>query len=175
MTDRAPPVVIGEEALAAAVEALADRLAARVDDTWLAVTLLEGAGPFSFDLQRALARRGRHLESACLWLSSYGEARVSSGEVRVTAPLSRPPAGRPCLIVDDVFDTGRTLAFARRHVLELGALEAVCVVLARKPVAAQAALEPDDWALEAPDRFLVGYGMDEAGRWRSLPYIGALD
>ena len=78
-------------------------------------------------------------------------------------------------IIDDVFDTGRTLAFARRHLLTKGAREVVTVALARKPWAPEGEDNVDFHAFDAPGRFLVGYGMDDAGKYRGLPYIGALD
>jgi hypoxanthine phosphoribosyltransferase len=92
--------------------------------------------------------------------------------VVVRADLSRPVKGRGVLVLDDVFDSGRTLAFARAHLIAKGASDVLVAVFARKPEAISEGL--DDWAYDAPDRFLVGYGMDDAGRWRGLPYLGAV-
>ena len=77
--------------------------------------------------------------------------------------------------IDDVFDTGRTLAFARQHLMTKGAREVITVALARKPSAPGGADDVDYHAFEAPERFLVGYGMDDKGLYRGLPFIGALD
>ena len=91
------------------------------------------------------------------------------------ADITRPVTGRGVLLIDDVFDTGRTLAFARNHLLTKGAREVITVALARKPSAPGGAENVDFHAFDAPERFLVGYGMDDAGLYRGLPYIGALD
>ena len=172
MTSSRIDCVIDEATLMAAVDGLADRLAPRLVGDWTVVSVLIGATPFTSDLMKALARRGVHPMLDALWLESYRDARESTGRVVVRADVSRPVDGRGVLILDDVFDTGRTLAYARKHLLAKGAREAICCALALKPGAPEAGL--DEHALEAPDRFLVGYGMDDAGLFRGLPYIGAL-
>ncbi len=152
---------------------LADRLAPRLaQGAWTGVVVLLGATPFAADLMRALSTRGVHLGFDAIWLESYHDGRESSGRIAVRADLSRPVSGRGVLLIDDVFDTGRTLAFARSHLLAQGAREVCTCVFARKPDAVIDGL--DDWAYEAPNRFLIGYGMDDAGLWRDLPYLGAV-
>lgn len=165
--------VMSEAELAAHVDELAGRLALRMQGPWTLVSILIGAMPFTTDLMKALARRDIHPGLDALWLESYRDARESSGRVVVRADLSRPVSGRHVLVVDDVYDTGRTLSFARTHLLAKGALGVATCALARKPSAPPEGV--DYYAFEAPDRFLVGYGMDEAGRFRGLPFIGALD
>jgi hypoxanthine phosphoribosyltransferase len=93
----------------------------------------------------------------------------------VRADLQRPLAGRTALVVDDVFDTGLSLSEAARLVRDAGAAEVLTCVFARKPWPTPRAIEPDFVAWEAPPRFLVGYGMDVAGAYRGLPYVGAMD
>jgi hypoxanthine phosphoribosyltransferase len=166
-------VLLAPAEIAARVEACAGRLAPRLQQgEWTAIVILLGATPFAADLLRALAGQGVHPHFDAIWLESYHDARTSSGRVAVRADVSRQVAGRGVLLIDDVFDTGRTIAFARQHLLAQGAREVVTCVFARKPDAAPAGL--DAWAWDAPDRFLVGYGMDDAGRWRGLPYLGAV-
>jgi hypoxanthine phosphoribosyltransferase len=97
------------------------------------------------------------------------------GRCEVRADLQRPLAGRTALVVDDVFDTGLSLSEAARLVRDAGAGKVLTCVFARKPWPTRRAIEPDFVAWEAPARFLVGYGMDAAGAYRGLPYIGALD
>ena len=82
----------------------------------LVVALLQGAIPFAADLMRAIEKRGKHPIYDSLWLESYRDERESSGKVVVRADISRSVEGRPALIVDDVFDSGRTIAFARDHI-----------------------------------------------------------
>ncbi len=177
MTERAGidiPCILSEADLSARIESLADQLAPQLaSDDWTVVTILLGAMPFTTDLMKALARRGVHPQLDALWLESYRDARESSGRVSVRADLSRPARGRGVLLLDDVFDSGRTLSFARRHILAKGAREVITCVFALKPGVEADGL--DHYAVEAPARFLVGYGMDDAGRYRGLPYLGALD
>jgi len=170
-----PPVVLSAEAIAERVEAVADRIAPAIGEDTVAVALLTGGLWFAADLTRALARRGRHVKFDALWLASYGDNHASSGRCEVRADLQRPVVGRPVLIVDDVFDSGLSLREARRHLDGAGATEVLSAVFARKPWPQPRLFEPDFVAWEAPARYLIGYGLDSAGAWRGLPYIGALD
>lgn len=165
-------VLLSEAEIAARVDQLAEHLA-RVDDNWTVVALLQGAIPFTADLMRAFERRGRHPIYDSLWLESYRDARESSGKVVVRADISRSVDGRPVLIVDDVFDSGRTIAFARAHLMAKGATETLACAFVRKPLAAGEPIDAIGW--DAPGDYLVGYGMDDAGRYRGLPYIAAID
>jgi len=168
-------MVLSEAEVAARVDALAARIAPRIDDETTAVCLLTGGLWFCADLMRALARVGRNVRFDALWLASYGDERASLGRCEVRADLQRPLAGRRALIVDDVFDTGLSLSEAARLVRDAGAAEVLTAVFAAKPWPTPRAIEPDFVAWEAPTRFLVGYGMDHAGQYRGLPYVGALD
>ncbi len=170
-----PQVLLSEAEVASAVEALAAMIAPRIDDETVAVVLLTGGLWFAADLTRALARQGRHVAFDALWLASYHDERRSSGRCEVRADLQRPIGGRRALVLDDVFDTGLSLSEAARLVTGAGATEVLTAVFARKPWPTKRAIEPDFVAWEAPARFLVGYGMDAAGTYRGLPYIGALD
>ncbi len=179
MTDAeggAPSVVLlTESEIANRVEALALSMAPHVDHETVAICLLTGGLWFCADLMRALSRLGRHVGFDALWLASYADARASLGRCEVRADLQRPLGGRTALVVDDVFDTGLSLSEAARLVRDAGAARVMTTVFARKPWPTKRAIEPDFVAWEAPARFLVGYGMDAAGAYRGLPYIGALD
>ena len=175
MSDPEPTVLISEAEVAACVEAVADRIAPRIDDETVVVCLLTGGLWFAADLTRALARHGRQVRFDALWLASYGDAHASSGRCEVRADLQRPVVGRPVLIIDDVFDSGLSLREARRHLDAAGATQVLSAVFARKPWPEERLFEPDFVCWEAPARYLVGYGMDSGGAWRGLPYIGAMD
>ncbi|HWF00862.1 MAG TPA: phosphoribosyltransferase family protein [Caulobacteraceae bacterium] len=166
-------VVLTADAIAAAVESLADRLVLRLAPDAIGVCLLIGGLWFAADLTRALAVRGRPVGFDGLWLASYGDARQSSGACELRAGLQRPVAGRQVLIIDDVIDSGASLVEASRLMIEAGAAEVLTAVFARKPWPGPRP-EPDFIAWEAPPRFLVGYGMDLAGALRGLPYVGAV-
>jgi hypoxanthine phosphoribosyltransferase len=172
ITDQIDTLLTPED-VQARVDALADKLAPRLSQgSWTAVVILLGATPFAADLLRAFSRRGLDIGFDALWLESYHDERVTSGRVVVRADVSRPVEGRGILLIDDVFDTGRTIAFARTHLMTQGAREVVAAVFARKPDAVSEGL--DAWAWDAPPRYLVGYGMDDAGKMRGLPFIGAI-
>jgi hypoxanthine phosphoribosyltransferase len=167
------PLLSAQE-IAARVEALSARLAPSLAPDAVAVVLLIGGLWFAADLTRALAARGRPIGFDGLWLASYGDDQRSDGRCEVRAGLQRSVVGRQVLIIDDVADSGLSIAEARRLMMEAGAAEVISVVFARKPWP-ERTTEPDHVAWEAPSRFLVGYGMDIAGAWRGLPYIGAVD
>jgi hypoxanthine phosphoribosyltransferase len=171
---RGEPLLSAEE-VAARVATLAGAIAPRVDDDTVAVCLLTGGLWFASDLTRGLAVRGRNLLFDCLWLSTYGDARASEGAVRVHAPLQRSVEGRRVLLLDDVFDTGVSLAFAARLCRQAGAREVLSAVFARKPWPEPRGVQPDFVGWEAPARYLVGYGLDDAGRGRGWPGVAALD
>lgn len=170
-----PVILLSEAEVADRVANLAERLAPRVDDETVAVCLLTGGLWFTADLTRALARRGRMLRFDALWLASYGDGTRSKGRIEVRADLQRSVKGARVLVLDDVVDTGLSLAHAADRLERAGAAEIITCVFARKPWPEPRALEPDFVAWEAPDRYLVGYGLDSAGRMRGLPAIAALD
>ncbi len=166
-------ILLTAEDISQRVNALADRFSGQVDDGWTVVALLQGAIPFAADLMRALALRGRNPIYDSLWLESYRDARESSGKVVVRADISRSVEGRGVLIVDDVFDSGRTIAFARAHLMAKGATQTLACAFVRKPQALGEPIDAIGW--DGPADFLVGYGMDDKGRYRGLPYIAAID
>ena len=170
-----PTVLLSQADIQAAVRDMARRIAPVIDDETVAVVLLTGGLWFAADMTRALAMEGRHVRFDALWLASYGDETESRGKVDVRAPFQRDLTGRRVLILDDVFDTGLSLAESVRIAREAGAAEVLTAVFARKPWPQPRAPEPDFVGWEAPNRFLVGYGLDHAGAWRGLPDICALD
>lgn len=170
-----PEVLLTESQIGAVVADLAARIAPVIDDETVAAVLLTGGLWFAADLTRALSRLGRNVRFDALWLASYGDEKESRGRIDVHAPFQRDLTGRRVLILDDVFDTGLSLAESARIAREAGALEVLTCVFARKPFPLPRAPEPDFVGWQAPNRFLVGYGLDNAGTLRGLPDICALD
>lgn len=170
-----PAVLLTEDDVRRAVEALAAKIAPHVDDDTVAVCLLTGGLWFAADLTRALSRLGKNLLFDCLWVGSYGDDHASSGKLKTHAPLQRSVQGRKVLILDDVFDSGLCLTEAARMMRTEGATEVLTAVFARKPWPSERPSTPDFVAWEAPGRYLVGYGLDSAGAYRGLPFVGALD
>ncbi|MBN8553096.1 MAG: phosphoribosyltransferase [Caulobacterales bacterium] len=171
----APETLLDEDGVRAVVDALADRIAPVIDDEAVAVCLLTGGIWFAADLTRALARRGRMVGFDALWLASYGDGKTSRGVIEERAGLQRDVTGKTVLILDDVFDTGLSLKRAAEIVEARGAARVLTCVFASKPWPEPRALEPDFVGWQAPARYLVGYGLDSAGRMRGLPSIVALD
>jgi len=167
-------VLLPAEEVQRRVHALADEIAPTLADDAIVVCLLTGGLWFATDLTRALAVRGKHPAFDALWLASYGDETQTSGRVVVRGPLQRPVHGRPVLLVDEVVESGHSLREAARLCREAGASEIRIAVFADKPFAGRT-LTPDFCAWHAPDRFLVGYGMDYAGTLRGVPFVGAAD
>ncbi len=140
----------------------------------LIVSVLTGSFVFSADLLRALHRAGVEPEVDFLSLSSYQRDTTSVGSVRVVRDLELEVAGRDILLVDDILDTGRTLAFARDLIAARGARRIVTCVLLNKRMRRAVDIEADYIAFECPPVFVLGYGMDLAHRYRELPFVGHL-
>jgi hypoxanthine phosphoribosyltransferase len=166
--------LIGEAEIAARVDALAREVAAVLPADLVAVVILKGSFVFAADLIRALVRTGLAPTVDFMTLASYGEGTESSGQIRFARDLTEPVTGRRVLLVDDIFESGRTLAFARETLLSRGAAEVRSCVLLEKPGKRAVALAPDHVGFTIPDRFVVGYGLDLAHAYRGLPYIGVV-
>jgi hypoxanthine phosphoribosyltransferase len=140
------------------------------DDRLLVVGLLKGSFVFLADLVRAI-HIPLHVDF--LVAASYGDATESSGEVRLLYEPSAELRGRAVLIVEDIVDSGATL---RRLIPRLEALGAsrveVCALLHKRRSVAN--MEPRWVGFDAPNHFLVGYGLDHAEDFRHLPYIARL-
>ncbi len=167
--------LLSAEDVARRVEAVATQIAPRIDDETVAICLLTGGIWFAADLMRALGRHVRNPLFDALWLSSYENGRQSTGRVELRAPLQRPLDGRQALLIDDVIESGLSLAEAARIAAEAGAREVLSVVFAAKPWPQARVREPDFTAWSAPDRFLIGYGLDASGRYRGLSGVFAAD
>lgn len=164
-----------EERIARRVEALAAEMAVSLPRELVLVVVLKGAFVFAADLMRALDRAGLSLRVEFMGLSSYGDAKQSSGVVRPVGSLPDDVAGRDVLIVDDIVDTGRSLVAARSLLLDGGANAISSCVLLDKPSRREVAVEPDFVGFTIDDVFVVGYGIDFAEQHRHLPYIGIID
>lgn len=165
-----------EQAVRRRIDALAADVARSMPADFLMAPVLTGAFIFAADLLRALHRLGCDPAVDFVQLSSYGGARASSGVVTLLKDFSVPLEGRSVLLIDDVLDTGRSLHFARNMVLDRGAKEAKICVLVRKATGRSADIAADFVGFEAAaEDFIVGYGMDDDGRARGLPYIGVID
>ncbi len=167
--------LFSSDAIRARTEDLAEGIVRDFGADFLMAPVLTGAFIFAADLLRAMQARGGDPLVDFVQLSSYGGARASSGVVALLKDFSVSLEGRDVLIVDDVLDTGRSLHFAKRMVLERGARAAKICVLVAKDTGRHDDIEADYVGFEAgAEDFLVGYGMDDDGRKRGLDFIGVV-
>jgi hypoxanthine phosphoribosyltransferase len=172
-TDRIESVFSAAQ-IARRIDELAQRISALRLEPLLVVSVLNGSFIFAADLVRALHGAGLSPEIDFMSLSSYRSATTSSGRIEVLRDLQTDVAGRNVLIVDDILESGRTLAFAKDLIARRGAARVLTCVLLDKPVPRAADIVADFRAFECPDAFVVGYGMDLARRYRELPFVGRI-
>lgn len=137
----------------------------------LVVGVLKGAVPFMVDIVRSI---DTYLELDFMDVSSYGNATVSSGEVKIVKDLDTNVEGRDLLIVEDIIDSGRTLAYLVDLFKYRKAKSVKIVTLLDKPEGRVVNIEADYVGFNVPNEFVVGYGLDYAEAYRNLPYIGVL-
>lgn len=167
-------VIFPAEEIAGRLETLAQEIKASGLTNILVVAVLKGSFVFAADLIRALYRAGLAPEVDFLTLSSYKKSKTSSGRVEILRDLDLTVDGRNVLIVDDVLDSGRTLAFAKDLLSARGAQTIRTCVLLDKQVKRSVGVSADFSAFSCPDEFVVGYGMDVAHRYRELPFVGRI-
>lgn len=139
------------------------------------IAVLKGSFMFTADLLRDLHHRGVRPRIDFMTLSSYGTGTKSSGDVEIKRDVVDDLSAARVLLIDDILESGRTLAFARQHLLNKGAAEVRPCVLLDKPGKRVADIEADYVGFVSPDRFVIGYGLDYAHYYRELPYIGVLE
>ncbi|HEY0291713.1 MAG TPA: hypoxanthine phosphoribosyltransferase [Hansschlegelia sp.] len=168
-------VLYGPEAIAVRNAELAAEIAAIAPERLLVIAVLKGSFVFAADLIRALHAAGLEPEVEFITLSSYGEGRKSSGQVRIVHDIESEVVGRDVVLVDDILESGRTLAFARRLMESRGARRVITCVLLNKGGKRAVEIDADLVGFECPDRFVVGYGMDAAHAYRQLPFVGVVE
>ena len=133
--------------------------------------VLKGSFVFMADLMRACQLKS---DIEFLAVSSYANATESSGRVQIKYDLQQDITGRHLVIVEDILDSGNTLAFLKQYFLTKGAESITIVTLLDKPARRAKAVTADLAGFVVPDEFVVGYGLDYAQRYRNVPYIGVL-
>jgi hypoxanthine phosphoribosyltransferase len=136
------------------------------------VAVLKGAFVFLGDLMRAI---NRPLSIDFMAVSSYGKGTTSSGEVRVLKDVDSRLEGRNIIIVEDIVDTGLTLAYLQEILHARGPKTLKTVCLLSKPSRRVVDVKVDYIGFTIEDRFVVGYGLDYAEQYRHLPYLAVLD
>jgi hypoxanthine phosphoribosyltransferase len=165
--------LISQEKIAARIRELADEISARYQGQELTmICVLKGSFLFYADLVRAMKIPVRCEFIAC---SSYGDAKTSSGEVKLSLDVNGPLDGKHVLIVEDIVDSGTTLKYIRDLFSVRHPASIACCALLQKPEALKAEV-PVEWAgFQIGNEFVVGFGLDYAQQYRELPYIGVLE
>jgi hypoxanthine phosphoribosyltransferase len=170
-TDIARVIVTGEE-----INARLQELARQVESDYegrdlLIIGIIKGAVMTMADFSRAL---NRHIEMDWMAVSSYGSGTKSSGVVRILKDLDRDITGRHVLIVEDIVDTGLTLAWLKSNLESRGTQSVEILTMLRKPEAAKVDVDVKYVGFDIPKEFVIGYGLDFNEKYRNLDFIGVL-
>lgn len=172
MGDKLEKILLTQEQL----DSKLDEMAAAIDAHYggedvLLVGVLNGAVMVMADLARKL-----HSPSHMDWMavSSYGSGTKSSGVVRILKDLGTDISGKHVLIVEDIIDSGLTLSWLISNLQSREPASLKIAAMLRKPDAAKVEIDVDFVGFDIPNEFVVGYGLDYAGDYRNLPFVGTL-
>jgi hypoxanthine phosphoribosyltransferase len=173
MCDDIAKVLLNSEQIQARVAEMGRQIGADYAESGdlLLVGVLKGCAMFMMDLVRAIELP---LAFDFIAVASYGASTESSGVVRMLKDLDIDIAGRHLLIVEDIIDSGLTLAYLRSQLLRRNPASLRICALLNKPERRTADVPVDYLGFDIPNEFVVGYGLDYAERYRNLPYIGVL-
>jgi hypoxanthine phosphoribosyltransferase len=165
-------VLVSEEELAQRVQQLAEQISSDYETlNPLLVCVLKGGYVFLSDLTRAMTiRHGVDFMA----VSSYGNATSSSGVVRILKDLDRDICGRHVLLVEDIIDTGHTIAYLLENLRTRQPSSLRVCTLLSKPSRREIELPVDYVGFEIPNEFVIGYGLDYSENYRNLAFIGVL-
>ena len=166
-------ILISEEELQETVRRLAEQIDRDYQDkNLLLLCILKGSIVFMGDLMKELSIP---CEIDCMKVSSYGNGSVTSGRINILLDLHRNDLSeKDILIIEDIIDSGRTLSYLVSYLQINGVRSVRSVALLDKPSRREVEYTPDYVGREIPDEFVVGYGLDYAEKYRSLPYVGIL-
>jgi len=169
-------ILIDKTAIAHRIDTLVDEIVATSQPQNLVVIgILKGSFMFLADLMRSLHRHNVHPRIDFLTLSSYGSGTRSSGTVEIIHDVRDNLTGADILLVDDILDSGRTLAFTKQLMLDRGAKSVHSCVLLDKKTRRTVEFEADFKGFEIADLFVVGYGLDYDNLYRELPHIAKVN
>lgn len=167
-------VMISEQEIKKRVRALAEQIASDTQTApgseLLIVGILNGAVIFLSDLARHMPPE-LEVKLDFMAVSSYGDSTKSSGAVRIVKDLGSDIEGKDVLIVEDIIDTGLTLSYLLEAIQARKPARLRTCALLDKYERREKAVKVDYCGFKIPDAFVVGYGLDYAGRWRHLPAI----
>lgn len=165
-------VLLTEDEIKTRIQALGDQIFDDFKDkNPMFVGVLNGCFIFMADLVRATQLKS---ELEFIGVSSYNNGTKSSGVVQITRDLQRDISGRDIIIVEDILDSGNTLAFLKEYLKTKGAASVTIATLLDKPARREKPITANYVGFTVPDEFVVGYGLDYAQQYRNIPYIGVL-
>ena len=165
-------VMIDEETVEARIAEIAKQLSEEYEGKTLHIIgVLKGSVFFMCELAKKLAVP---VTMDLMSVSSYGNDTKSSGVVKLIKDLDESIEGRNVVLIEDIMDSGRTLSYLIKILKERKPASFKVVTLLDKPDRRVVELEPDITGFVIPDRFVVGYGLDCAQKYRNLPYIGVI-
>ncbi len=167
-------VVFSQSTIAKRVDEMAFEVAETKPHRLLAVPVLKGSFIFAADLLRAFHSADLLPEVDFMMLSSYRDKTTSSGQVEILRDIHTDVKDRDVLLIDDILESGRTLAFAKDLLMARGARRVMIAILLDKPNKRALEIEAEFCGFECPDKFVVGYGMDMGHAYRQLPFVGAV-
>ena len=166
-------ILITREEIDQAVAALGRKLQTEYEGKDLVcVCILKGAVVFFTDLLRHL---DLPLTIDFMAISSYGSSTKTSGVVRILKDLDHDVLDKDVLVIEDIVDSGLTLAYIQDTLRQRGAKSVKLATLLDKPERRKNGLQVDYACFNVPNEFVVGYGLDYAERYRNLPEVGVLD
>lgn len=165
--------LISEQQISAAVARLGARISSDYQDANLTILgVLTGSIMFVADLTRRLEITH---QLGLIQASSYRGTATRPEELRINLDFLPDIRGRDVLLVDDIFDTGRTLAGIGQRLQPLEPRSIRAAVLLWKTCRREVDAAPDYFCFDIPDQFVVGYGLDYGGQYRHLPYVGVME
>jgi hypoxanthine phosphoribosyltransferase len=168
-----PEVLIDADEIAARVKELGERISEDYKGQELTIIcVLKGGFIFCSDLVRRL---NVPTKIEYIMLSSYGSGKVSSGEPKIELDITGSVEGKNILIVEDIIDTGNTVNFLEILLKQRKARSVKLAAMLFKPGKSRYNIKIDYLGFEIEDKFVIGYGLDYAGRYRELPYVGILN
>lgn len=168
-----PEALITEEEIALRIQALGNAITKDFENEHLVVIcVLKGAFMFCSDLIKKI---NLPISLEFISLSSYGDSTNSSGNVRLEMDITANIEGKNVLIVEDIVDTGLTIKTLMDMMAVRKPKSVKLASLLFKPVKLKHKIHIDYLGFEIEDKFVIGYGLDYAGRYRELPYIGMLN
>jgi len=140
----------------------------------LIIGLLQGSFVFLSDLIRSLSKFQIPLQVDFMTVASYGSKTKASGKIQLVQDVRMDISNQPVLLIDDIYDTGRTLNFVQKHLEERNPTSLKICVLLDKDVEKVVPIKIDYIGFKVPDEFIVGYGLDYDNRYRELPTISTI-